>query len=114
MSLATVRNLRLPALGSPAAANLAQAGILLAAFAALLLVAAWPLLGAWTILAVVAAVAAIVALALRLPPELVMRLYGARPQISATMKQVELLADNLSRRAGLQRPARLYVVPSTM
>jgi heat shock protein HtpX len=114
MSLATVRNLRLPALDSPAAANLAQAGVLLAAFAALLLAAAWPLIGGWSILAVVAAVAGVVALALRMPPQMIMRLYGARPQISATMKQVELLAENLSRRAGLSRPARLYVVPSTM
>ena len=43
-----------------------------------------------------------------------MRLYGARPQTSATLKQVELLAENLSRRAALPRPPRLFVVPSMM
>ena len=114
MSFATVRNLRLPALEPHAAANLVQAGLLLAAFAALFLAAAWPLIGAWSLLLAVAAVAGIVGLALRLPPQMVMRLYGARPQSSATMKQVELLADNLARRAGLNRPPRLFVVPSMM
>ncbi len=114
MSFATVRNLRLPALDPHAAANLLQAGVLLAAFAALLIAAAWPLIGAWSLLVAAAAVAGIVALALRLPPQTVMRLYGARPQSSATMKQVELLADNLARRAGLKRPPRLFVVPSMM
>ena len=60
------------------------------------------------------AVAGIVALALRLPPQTMMRLYGARPQTSATLKQVELLAENLARRAALPRPPRLFVVPSMM
>jgi heat shock protein HtpX len=86
----------------------------LAAFAALFLAAGWQLIGGWSLLAAAAAVAGIVALAMRVPPQMVMRFYGARPQSSATMKQVELLADNLSRRAGLKRPARLYVGPSTM
>ncbi len=114
MSFATVRNLKLPALAPHDVANLWQAGVLLAAFAALLLAATWPLIGAWSLLLAVVAVAGIVALALRLPPQTVMRLYGARPQTSATLKQVELLAENLSRRAALPRPPRLFVVPSMM
>ncbi len=114
MSFATVRNLRLPALDPNAAAGLAQAGVLLVAFAALFLAATWPLIGAWSLLAAPAAVAGIVALALRLRPQTVMRLYGARRQSSDTTKQVELLADNLSRRASLKRPPQLFVVPSMM
>jgi heat shock protein HtpX len=114
MSFATVRNLRLPALTPHATANLAQAVVLLAAFALLFVAATWPLIGAWSLLVAAAAVAGMVALALRLPPQTVMRLYGARPQVSTTIQQVALLADNLARRAALPRPPRLYVVPSTM
>ena len=114
MSFATVRNLRLAALDPHAAANLVQAALLLAAFVTILIAASWPLIGAWSLLVAAATVGGIVALAVRLPPQSVMRLYGARPQNSATMKQVELLADNLARRAGLKGAPRLYVVPSMM
>jgi heat shock protein HtpX len=114
MSFATVRNLRLPALTPHATANLVQAVILLAALATLLVAAIWPLIGAWSLGACVLAVAGIVALAQRLSPQTVMRLYGARPQVSTTMQQVELLADNLARRAALVRKPGLFVVPSTM
>jgi len=114
MSFATVRNLRLPALTPHATANLVQAAVLLAAFALLIGAATWPLIGGWSLLLAACAVAGIVALALRMPPQTVMRLYGARPQVSATMRQVEHLADNLARRAALPRPPRLFVVPSTM
>ncbi len=114
MSFATVRNLRLPPLMQYATANNVQAVVLLVAFTALFIAAAWPLIGAWSLPIVAATVAGIVALALRLPPQTIMRLYGARPQVSATMKQLELLADNLARRAALPRAPRLFVVPSMM
>jgi heat shock protein HtpX len=114
MSFATVRNLRLPPLMQYATANNVQAVVLLVAFTALFIAAAWPLIGAWSLPIVAATVAGIVALALRLPPQTIMRLYGARPQVSATMKQLDLLADNLARRAALPRAPRLFVVPSMM
>ena len=114
MSFATARNLRLPPLMQYATANNVQAVVLLVAFTALFIAAAWPLIGAWSLPIVAATIAGIVALALRLPPQTIMRLYGARPQVSATMKQLELLADNLARRAALPRAPRLFVVPSMM
>ena len=51
-----------------ASANLLQAGVLLAAFAALLALAFWPELGALAALIALLAVAGIAGLALRLPP----------------------------------------------
>jgi heat shock protein HtpX len=95
-------------------ANLIQAVVLLAAFGVLVALASWPLIGAAALLLAGLAVAAIVALALRLPPRVVMRLYGARLHERGALKQVDALVAELAQRAALVRCPVLYVVPSTL
>ncbi len=95
-------------------ANLIQAAVLLAAFGVLVALASWPLIGAAALLLAGLAVAAIVALALRLPPRVVMRLYGARLHERGALKQVDALVAELAQRAALVRCPVLYVVPSTL
>jgi heat shock protein HtpX len=114
MPFETDRNWRL-ALGSlHTSANLVQAGVLLAAFGALVALASWPLIGAAAIVVAGLAIAAIVALALRLPPRVVMRLYGARLHERGALKQVDGLVAELAQRAALVRCPVLYVVPSSL
>jgi heat shock protein HtpX len=108
------RNLRLVLGGPHASANLIQAGLLLAALGALLAAAIWPLFGASGLLLAVLAMAGIAALALALPPQTVMRLYGARPYEPGSLQQVGGLLADLAQRAQLPRSPDLYVIPSTM
>jgi heat shock protein HtpX len=114
MPFKTVRNLRVSLAWLDASANPFQAGVLLAAFGALLALALWPELGALAALIALLAVAAVVGLALRLPPGAVMRLYGARAHEPASLKQVDALVAELAQRAALPRSPALFVVPSTM
>lgn len=96
------------------AANLVQAGLLLAALAGLLALALWPGLGALAILIALLAAAAILALAVRTAPEKLMQIYGARPYQAGDLAQFDRLTAELAGRAGLARPPRLYVVPSML
>lgn len=114
MPFKTERNLRLAFAGPHAGVNLAQAGVLLTAFALLVALASWPELGAGGIFVAVLAVAAIVALALYLPPRTLMRLYGARAHAPASLKQVDTLLAEIARRAALSRSPALCVITSTM
>lgn len=88
---------------------------MLGAFFVLLAAAIWPLLGAVAaILIALIAAATVVGLAARIPPWAAMRLYGGRPHDPAALEQAEGLIAVLSARAGLRRPPRLYVVPSSL
>jgi heat shock protein HtpX len=114
MPFETDRNWR-RALGNlHASANLIQAVVLPVAFGVLVALAAWPLIGAVAFLLAGLAIAAIAALALRLPPRVVMRLYGARLHERGALKQVDALVAELAERAALVRCPVLYVVPSTL
>ena len=94
-------------------ANLVQAGLLLAAFAGLLVLALWPGLGAMAIIIALLAAVGIVALAVRSAPETLMQIYGARPYQAGDLAQFDRLTAELATRAGV-RPPRLYVVPSML
>jgi len=93
-------------------ANLIQMALLLVAFALLIVVAFWGIWGATGVLVALLVVAAGTALALRLKPESVMRIYGARPPESGTQTQAIGLAAELSHRAQLVRTPHIFVIPS--
>lgn len=80
-------------------------GVLVAASSILLL--GWP--GG---LVTVAAMGGLLALSPRVPPEMVMRLYGARPIDPALAGRLDDVLALLQERAGLPVRPRLYVVPS--
>jgi heat shock protein HtpX len=115
MSFETLRNLRLAFAGPHAASNILQAGLLLAAFSALVGLACWPVVGlpGAAAIAVVAALA-ILLLALQVPPRMAMWLYGARRHEPGSLKQEDALVAELAQRAALTRIPALYVIPSTM
>jgi heat shock protein HtpX len=115
MSIKTVRNLSLGSDVFRAGANLIEAVVLVAAFALLLGLALWTQYGAGVAVGGAAlAVALILLIALRLPPGAQMRLYGARPHDPASLKQVDAILAELSRRASLPARPQLYVLPSNM
>ena len=95
-------------------ANIAQAGVLLAVFGALLALILRPEFGNAGLLIALLVVAAIVALATRLSPATVMRIYGARPYQAGDLAQFDRITTELARRAGLPRAPRIYVVPSML
>jgi heat shock protein HtpX len=95
-------------------AIIAQAGVLLAGFTALLALILWPEFGnGGTVIALLAA-AGIVVLATRVTPWTVMRIYGARPYEAGDLAQFDRITSELAHRAGLPRAPRLYVVPSML
>ncbi len=113
--LETLRNLPLAFQGPHAGTNVLQAGLLLAAFAALVALACWPIFGvAGAVTIAVVAALGILALAVYVPPKVAMWLYGARPHEPGSLKQEDSLVAELAQRAALARPPALYVVPSTM
>jgi len=95
-------------------ANLIQMALLLVAFAILFVVAFWGIWGATGVLVALLVVAAGTALALRLKPESVMRLYGARAPDSGTQTQAAGLAAELAQRAQLVRTPRIFIIPSSL
>lgn len=106
-----MRNLRI---GIQFDANLAQMALLLATFAILIVLAFWAIWGATGVLIALLIVAGGTALALRLKPESVMQLYGARAPEPGTQTQVAGLAAELAQRAQLVRAPKIYVIPSGM
>ena len=95
-------------------ADLIQMVLLLAAFAILIVLAFWGIWGATGVLVALLVVAGGTALALRLSPESVMRLYGARAPEPGAQEQVAGLAAELAQRAQLIRSPQVYVIPSRM
>ena len=94
--------------------NIAQAGVLLAAFVALLALILRPEFGHGALVIALLTAAAIVALAARIAPSSLMRIYGARPYQAGDLPQFDRITTELARRAGLRRPPRVYVVPSML
>jgi len=95
-------------------AIIAQAGVLLAGFAALLSLILWPEFGNGAVIIALLATAGIVVLATRVAPWTIMRIYGARPYVAGDLAQFDRITSELARRAGLPRAPRLYVVPSML
>ncbi|HWK38676.1 MAG TPA: zinc metalloprotease HtpX [Hyphomicrobium sp.] len=93
-------------------ANGLQAAILLGAFGALTTAILWPQLGSGGMLVSLAGALVIVLLVMRLPPALLMLIYGARPYEAGDLAQFDRITGELARRAGLASSPRLYVVPS--
>src|SRR3954470_13326419 len=114
MSLETDRNLRISLTRLNASTNAVQAGALLGAFGALVALGLWPQFGVVAGVIALVATAAIFGLAMKIPPGVVVRLYGARPYEPASLKQVNALVGELAQRAALTRTPDLYVVPSSM
>jgi heat shock protein HtpX len=95
-------------------ANIAQAGVLLAGFGALLAAVLWPEFGKGAIVIAILASAGIMALAARASPGTIMRIYGARPYQAGDLAQFDRITRELARRAGLRCAPQLYVVPSML
>jgi heat shock protein HtpX len=111
----SVRNLmRNWRIGIPYNANLVHMALLLAPFAILIVMAFWAIWGATGVLVALLIVAGGTALALRMTPESVMRLYGARAPEAGTQTQVDGLAAELAQRAQLVRAPKVYLIPSGM
>jgi len=95
-------------------ANLVQMALLLATLAILIALTFWAIWGATGVLVGLLIVAGGTALALRLNPESVMHLYGARAPEPGTQTQAAGLAAELAQRAQLVRAPKIYVIPSGM
>lgn len=100
------------ALGGPMRGpNLLHAALLLFGFVVLVTIPTVLLWGAAGLLAALALLAVICPLAIRMPPEAVMRLYQATP-VPPDESQLSSLVDVLAYRAELPRRPDLYVIPS--
>ncbi len=95
-------------------ANLVQMALLLATLAIIIALTFWAIWGATGVLVGLLIVAGGTALALRLNPESVMHLYGARAPEPGTQTQAAGLAAELAQRAQLVRAPKIYVIPSGM
>ena len=95
-------------------ANLVQMALLLATLAIIIALTFWAIWGATGVLVGLLIVAGGTALALRLKPESVMHLYGARAPEPGTQTQAAGLAAELAQRAQLVRAPKIYVIPSGM
>ena len=95
-------------------ANIAQAGVLLAGFGALLAAVLWPEFGRGAIFIALLAAAGIALLATRVSPGSIMRIYGARPYQAGDLAQFDRITSVLAHRAGLRSAPQLFVVPSML
>lgn len=93
--------------------NIVHSVVLVLGLGLLMSVCAWILSGWSGVVWAIAAVAVAVLIAPRLPPEMVMRMYRARPLDAASGGRLFALVDALSARAELPEPPRLYIIPST-
>jgi heat shock protein HtpX len=92
--------------------NLVHSVLLLGSIGLILLISSVLIWGAIGILWAGLAVAALVSLAPRIPPEAIMRLYGAKRVDPRLGHQIEAVAATLAARAGLPVMPKLYVIPS--
>src|SRR5215468_2981019 len=73
---------------------------------------AW-LLWSWTgVLVALVSIAVLHIFAPRLPPEMIMRMYRARPIDPRQGEQIHYIVGELAHRAGLPAPPAVYVIPS--
>jgi heat shock protein HtpX len=73
---------------------------------------AWLIWGGMGVAITLVAIGTIYAFAPRLPPDLIMRMYRARPLDPRTGGSIVHIVDVLSDRAELRVPPRVYVIPS--
>jgi heat shock protein HtpX len=98
-------------LGGQARPNLWHAALLLGGFVVLVTIPTVLLWGAAGAVAAAALLAVVCPLAVRMPPEAVMRLYQAT-RVAPDDSQLSSLVDVLAYRAGLRARPDLYVIPS--
>ena len=94
------------------ARNLLQSALLVGGLGLVTAVSAW-LLWSWTgVLVALLWIGALYMFAPRLPPEMIMRMYRARPLDPKQGEQIVYIVDELARRAKLPATPALYVIPS--
>jgi heat shock protein HtpX len=94
--------------------NLLQSALLLGGMVGLLTACGWLLFGPDGVLGMAAGAALALVFGPRLSPHMVLRLYRARELAPDQLPAVFGTLGRLSERAGLERPPRLYYIPSAM
>lgn len=94
--------------------NLLQSALLLGGMVAILALCGLASFGAEGLVGMALGGALALALSPTLSPTLVLRLYRARPITLRMLPEVHEILAELARRAGLNRPPRLFYVPSAM
>ncbi len=94
--------------------NRLHTGLLVSGSLALLAVTAWAIAGGTGVIYALIFGAFSLLAARRASPALVLRMYKARPVDAFTFPAGHRIVAELARRAGLDNPPRLYVVPSRM
>ena len=94
--------------------NLLQSILLILGMIGLLALCGWLLFGPAGVVGLGLGAALALALAPRVSPQMVLRLYSARPLVPDQLPAVFAVLARLSERAGLARMPRLYYVRSTM
>jgi heat shock protein HtpX len=94
------------------ARNDLHSGLLVGGLGLLTAFSAW-LIWAWAgVLIALAGIGALYVFAPRMPPQIIMRMYRARPLDRRQGGQIAYLVDVLSQRAELPAAPRLYIIPS--
>jgi heat shock protein HtpX len=96
------------------ASNELQSALLVGGLGLVTAFSVWLLWGAMGVALTLAAVGLVYAFAPRLPPEIVMRVFRARPLDPGHGDQVLDVLQQLASRAGLSNQPKLYVIPSMM
>jgi heat shock protein HtpX len=94
------------------ASNELQSALLVGGLGLVTAFSVWLLWGAMGVALTLAAVGLVYAFAPRLPPEIVMRVFRARPLDPGHGDQVLDVLQQLASRAGLSNQPKLYVIPS--
>ena len=94
--------------------NLLQSVLLVGGIVGLLALCGWLLFGPDGILGLGLGAALALALAPKVSPQMVLRLYDARPLTPERLPAVHAVLERLTERAGLERTPTLYYVPSAM
>lgn len=94
--------------------NLLHSALLLGGMAAIVFLSAWSLWGMEVALWALSGGLLGFLLSPTVAPDWVMRAYRARPVDRQTLPEAARLIEALSRRAGLETPPRLYILPSSV
>ena len=94
--------------------NLVHTAALFAGMLGLLALLGWVVAGPSGLAGLVAAGLVLLTAGMRVSPALILRLYGARPLAVEEAPGLYGIVVELSRRAGLERPPRLYYIPTPM
>jgi heat shock protein HtpX len=94
--------------------NLLQSVLLVGGIVGLLALCGWLLFGPDGILGLGLGAVLALAMAPKVSPQMVLRLYHARPLTPERLPAVHAVLERLTARAGLERPPTLYYVPSAI